>query len=299
MRCFILPLIFIFLFTCGAPALAKEIMVIQSCRIKPYDDALQGFKSTCAEKSDEPVFHEQDIKGDITKDVRRLHPDLILAIGMDALLKARKIKNIPIVYVMVLNPHPLVHGSKNITGVSMNISPEKHFSVLHKVLPTRKRIGLLYDPRRNDLYAKRALSSAKAYGFELIAKETDSAKDVPRLLEKLNGKIDLLWVLPDTTIVTPDTTAFLLLYSVEKKVPVHIFSSKYLEMGALTSLEPDPFDMGRQAGEMAARIFSGTNISDITCTDAANPVLSVNQKVAKKLNIIINADALRKARVIR
>ncbi len=232
MRSFILPLIYIFLLSSGIPALAKDIVVIQSCKIKPYKDALRGFKSTCAEKSGELVFHEQDISGDVTGDVRRLHPDLILAIGMDALEKARKIKKIPIVYVMVLNPNLLIQRARNITGVSMSISPEKHFSVLHKVLPSRKRIGLLYDPRRNDLYAKKALSSAKAYGFELIAKEADSAKDVPRLMEKLNGKIDLLWVLPDVTIVTPETTAFLLLYSVEKNVPVHIFSSKYLEMGA-------------------------------------------------------------------
>ncbi len=57
--------------------------------------------------------------------------------------------------------------------------------------------------------------------------------------------------------------------------------------------------MGRQAGEMAARIFSGADVSDVIGTDAANPVLSINQKVAKKLNITISADILRKARVIR
>ncbi len=299
MRSFIFALIFALLFTFGYPALAKDIVVIQSCKIKPYDDALRGFKSVCAEKSDELIFHEQGIKGDLSRDIRRLRPDLILAIGMEALVKARKIKNIPIVYLMVLNPHPLIQGTKNITGVSMIIPPEKHFSVLHKILPNRKRIGLLYDPRRNDLYAKKALSSAKAYGFEIVAKEADSAKDVPRLLEKLSGKIDLLWVLPDFTIVTPETTAFLILYSVDKNIPVHIFSSKYLEMGAMTSLEPDPFDMGRQAGEMATRIISGTKVSDIIDTDVANPVLCVSQKVAKKLNISINADSLRKARVIR
>jgi putative ABC transport system substrate-binding protein len=299
MRNIIFPLIFSFLLICGYPAYAKDIVVIQSCKIKPYEEALQGFKSVCAGKFDELVFHEQDIRGDVHRDVRRLHPDLILAIGMDALAKAKGIKNIPIVYLMVLNPQSLVHGAKNITGVSMNIPPEKHFSVLHKTLPGIKRIGLLYDPRRNDFYAKKALSSAKAHGFELIAKEAYNAKDVPGLLEYLNGKIDLLWVLPDITIVTPETTAFLLLYSVEKKVPVHIFSSKYLEMGALSSLEPDPFDMGRQAGEMAVKIISGSNVSEIAGTDALNPVLSVNMKVAKKLDIAINADTLRKARAVR
>ncbi len=299
MRSIFLILITSFLLIRGCPACAMDIAVIQSCRIKPYEDALRGFKSVRGGKFNEMTFHELDIGGDVQWEIRRLHPDLILAIGIDALAKAKTVRNIPIIYIMVLNPDLFVQGARNVTGVCMNIPPEKHFSVIRKTLPGIRRIGLLYDPRRNEVYVKKALSSAKAHGFELIAKEAYKAKDVPRLLEHLKGKIDLLWVLPDITIVTPETVSIMLLYSVEKKIPVHIFSGKYLEMGALTSLEPDPFDMGRQAGEMALKILSGTRVSEIAGTDAANPILSVNTKVAKKLDITVNADALRKARVIR
>lgn len=294
-----LLLIFSFLLICGIPAWAGDIVVIRSSKIKPYDDALRGFKSVFAGKSDGPVFYEQDTGGDVRTDVRRMHPDLVLAIGMDALAKSRSIKNVPLIYLMVLNPQPLVHGSKNITGVSMSIAPDKQFAVLRKTLPGIRKIGLLYNPRRNDFNVKKNLSSARAHGFELIAKEVYRSKDVPRLLENFNGKIDVLWVLPDMTVATPEAMASIFIYSVEKKVPIHIFSSKYLEMGALTSLDPNPFDMGRQAGEMAAKVFSGVDISEIAAAEASNPVLSINTKAAKKLDIAINAEMLRKARAAR
>ncbi len=295
----LLGIIFFSAFPCGSTVYAGDILVVQSYKIRPYDEALRSFKNVCNGKISNLVFHELDNSADIARVVRKTHPELILAIGMEALAKVKSIKNIPVVYLMVLQPHSIVQGEKNITGVSMNIPPEKHLATLHKLLPSIKRIGLLYDPRRNGSYAKKAYSSAKAYGFELVAREVYSSRDVPGLLENMKERIDLLWVLPDITVVTPETTGFLLLFSVQNNIPVHIFSSKYLDMGAFTSLDTDPIELGKQAGEIAARILAGADVSEIAGADASNPVLSINLKVAKKLGITIPPDVLHKARVIR
>jgi putative ABC transport system substrate-binding protein len=299
MRIFILAFIISMAFLSGPPAYARGILVVQNYKIKPYEEALKGFKSSCCKRINNPVYHELESSGNIVEAVRRTHPELILAIGMEALAKAIIIKSIPIVYVMVLNPQTLVHGEKNITGVSMNISPEKHFSVLHKLLPTIKTIGVIYDPRRNGTYIKKALYFAKTEGIELIAKEVNSPKEVPEALENLRGKVDLLWILPDITVITPETTDFLLLFSLQNKIPIHVFSDKYLEMGAFSSLETNPFNMGEQAGEIAAKIFSGMDVPEIERTYSTNPQLAVNLKVAKKLGLAIDPQVLSKATIIR
>jgi putative ABC transport system substrate-binding protein len=260
MRIFILAFIIFLAFVSGSTAYARSILVIQSYKNKPYDEALKGFKSSCCNRTDNLVYNELESNSDIVETVRKTHPALILAIGMEALSKAIKIKTVPIVYVMVLNPQLLISGEKNITGVSMNVSPEKHFSILHKLLPSLNTIGVLYDPRRYGTYIKRAINFARMEGIELIAKEVESPKKVPGALENLRGKVDLLWILPDITVITPETTDFLLLFSLQNKIPIHVFSDKYLEMGAFSSLETNPFNMGKQAGEIASRVFSGTEV---------------------------------------
>lgn len=298
---YILPLLaFLFLGTVNSAeqASAASTLIVEPMKIKAYDDALRGFKNGCAAKINSVSFVEYE-NGDIAKTIRKTHPDLIVAIGMEALAKVRSIRSIPIVYLMVLHPNAGLRDRTNITGVSMEIPPEKHFSFLHKLLPSVKRIGFLYDPRREAAYARKALATSKAFGFELVAKEVHASKEVPQSLEEMKGKIDLLWVLPDLTVVTPDTAEFLLLFSIQNGIPVHIFSRKYLEMGALTSLDTDPFEMGVQAGEVAATILQGAEVPNITDVDATNAVLSINLKVAKKLGVTLNGEALQKARVIR
>jgi putative ABC transport system substrate-binding protein len=67
------------------------------------------------------------------------------------------------------------------------------------------------------------------------------------------------------------------------------FAAKYVDTGALVSLDIDGFDMGKQGGEMANRILlDGTRVSDIPNTEARKAVLKVNRKVAKKLGINLN-----------
>ena len=71
----------------------------------------------------------------IFREIRSSMPDLILAVGADALLGLKAIKDIPIVYAMVSNPESIPFAGANITGVSMNISPEKQLSLLREAFP--------------------------------------------------------------------------------------------------------------------------------------------------------------------
>ena len=48
-----------------------------------------------------------------------IKPDLILTIGKEVLSRVKKISNIPVIYLMVLNPESIIEcGEKNITGVT-------------------------------------------------------------------------------------------------------------------------------------------------------------------------------------
>ena len=292
-------LIFLILLTlCQGSAWAgQEIVAIQSIRIQPYEDAVQGFEMACGAKIERLIISE--LKGtDIVEKINEIRPDMILAVGLDALSRVKRIKDIPVIYLMVLHPQSILSGEKNISGVSMDIPQEKQLRTLLDALPRTKTVGLLYAQEKTGRLAEKAREAARKIGIKLLAKEVHSTRDVPQSIQDMKGKIDVFWMLPDLTVITPETIEFVLLFSLENKIPVLAFSEKYVELGALMSVGIDAFDIGIQAGEMAEKILSGRDIMNIRQVDARKAVISINLKVAKTLGIPIDEKIIRKARII-
>jgi putative ABC transport system substrate-binding protein len=281
----------------GRAEAGREIVVVQSFRANPYEDAFKGFQADGHADVTRIILSES--KGE--NELKHLHaakPDLVLAIGMDALARVRDLKDIPIVYVMVLNPVGVLSEGKRITGVNMTISPERQLAILLEALPKTKTIGLLYDPDRTGQMAKRVRTAAEMSGISLLAGEVHRSKEVPASILKMKGEIDIFWMLPDLTVVTPETVDFLLLFALEDHTPILTFSDKYVALGALLSVGVDPFDMGRQAGEMVDRILSGVDVSTIPRAEARKVMVTVNLKIAKKMGITISEKTLKMAKTI-
>ena len=189
-------------------------------------------------------------------------------------------------------------ANENITGVSLYINPERQLSVLNKTLPSVKRAGSLYDPAITGDFVGKARFASKAAGIELITREIRSSKDVPEILKKMKGEIDAFWMLPDLTVVTPETIEFLLLFSIENRIPVITFSDKYLEMGALLSISIDAVDIGKQAWEITEMVLSGEDVRKIPRVDARKAEVTLNQRAAKKLGIIIDKEIIKGVKVV-
>ena len=294
----ILPLM-LFLFFCRTfPAAAGGLLVVQSLSIKPYNEALKGFKSVCTAKTSRLASSELG-EAEVVKKARILKPSLILAIGMDALAKVRTIRDVPVIYLMVLNPRSLIQDSENITGISMNVQPERQLSTLRQILPQARKIGLLFDPDKSGFFVKRAQTAASTTRIELLAKSVHSPRDAAAALDGMKGHIDALWLLPDTTVVNPGSIDLLLLSAMENRIPVFCFSEKYAEKGALFSLDVDAPEAGRQAGEMANRILAGEAVQNIGKVDARGSILTINMVVAKRLGIHLDSDLLKQASTIQ
>jgi putative tryptophan/tyrosine transport system substrate-binding protein len=272
----------------GAPVFAHEILVLQSFKTAPFDEALRGFKSVCRSETKTVIVSDGE-RFDIGKTIREGKPGLILAIGASALNQAIKTRNTPIIYLMVLNPEKMIRGRENVTGVNMIIPPGKYLDVMEKLNLSRLKVGLLYDPDYSAILMKRIIQGAASRGIDISAKEVRKPKDVPDMLEKMKGSFNLFWMLPDPSVVTADTVEYLLFFSQQYRVPIFTFADKYLQMGAMISLDIDSFDLGEQGGEIANRILAGGNIAEIPHAEPRKSVLRVNRKIAAKLGISLNS----------
>ncbi|MBF0117813.1 MAG: hypothetical protein HQK79_03200 [Desulfobacterales bacterium] len=259
---------------------------------------IKGFKYSC-DAGIERIVLSENIDPDINKKIKTNQPDVILAIGIEALNQVKSIKDIPIVYLMVLNPQSVISNQQNITGISINIGFEKQISLFLEAMPSLKRIGTIYNPDVMKYIADDAKSVTKNKNIELIMEAVQTPKDFFKKLIEMKGKIDAFWMLPDISLITPENIELLFLFSMENKVPVLTFSEKYFKQGALMTIFCDPLDVGRQGGVIAREIILGKKVSSIKPQFAENAVVSFNLKIVEKLGIKINNNIKEKNWILK
>ncbi len=273
---------------------AFDVVALKSADIKPYDDALDGFRSSCGCSLKEVDLSEVR-SGNGSRGIFGADPDMAFVVGLDALNRLRGVQDIPVIYTMVPPSQSPAVAKNNISGVSMYISPEKFIGAMQDIFPEARRIGIVYDPRYSENFVAEAVRAAQARGVELVLKKAGRPSDVPPLIDLMREKIDVFWMLPDMTVVTPETVKYLLLFSFQNRVPVFTFSKKYVELGALAALDIVPYDMGVQAGEIARRIANERTVKGPIRLEARKTALAINRKVARKLGIRIGDQILRRA----
>jgi len=278
---------------------SEKVLVLQSVMIPPYEAVVQGFRSVCCNEPIERLaVHEQE-PSDLLKHVRNSRPSLILAIGLEALRKAQDVKEIPVVYCMVLTSpsHPLGNGI-NITGVSMNVPQEKQLGMFIDALPEVKRIGIVYSAGHTGRFAESACMAAKGKNITVVRKEVESSKEVAPAMEAMKGSIDAFWMLPDMTLINEVTVEYMLSFSMENHIPLLTFSNMYVEQGALMSIGVDTEDIGAQAGEMAKKILSGSAVKNVPPVEARKAVSHINLTVAKKLGVTLEKDVVNRSVIV-
>ncbi|HWR72534.1 MAG TPA: ABC transporter substrate binding protein, partial [Nitrospirota bacterium] len=180
---------------------AQEVVAIKGYNIKPFNDAIAGFSLACGCRVTELVSSELD-EAEIVREIRKIRPTAVFAVGTEALSLTGSIRNIPVVFAMVPNPQSALNEGKNISGIGMNIPAERYLKELNRILPNVKRVGLVYDPRKTGKYVKRAQDAAVALGIVLTTKEVHGPREVVSAIQKMKGEIDLFWILPDSTAIT-------------------------------------------------------------------------------------------------
>lgn len=277
------------LFSAPVNAFASDIIVVKDAEIKPYRDAIEGFKSSCNCTVRE--FYLSDI--DAIERAIKERPDAVVAVGTQAFRKLKAIKNVPLIYIMVIPPEMADSLGDNVSGVSMDIAPEAYLDSITGLFPDAKRIGVLFDPEHTGAFVRDSAASARAKGIMLVKKAIRDPRQMPALLNELRNKVDVLWMLPDETLIDPDTIDYLMLFSFQNNMPLFSFSKKYVEHGAAAALKINPFDMGVQAGELAQVLLQrrGGHLR----VYARSPKLIVNRKVCAKLGVRFNDDIVRHA----
>jgi len=285
------------------------VAVVFSRDAAPYQQALKGFTDHFDEAGRPHKIHEFYIGGSIPRDrliarIRAKQPDLILTIGSAATdLVTAEVRDIPIVFSLVLpasgrrDLQEMMSDHGNVAGTSMEIPVETQFRELRKVLPAMKRVGVLYDPSITGESVAVAEQAARQLGIELVKVEVGPEDDVLERTEEIASEIDALWSVADSTVFSPNGLRQILLATLRHRVPFVGLSPSFVKAGALVALSVDYRDVGRQSGELGARILAGEEPSSLPLASPRVFSLSVNMNTAEQIQVSIGEDVKGRAQL--
>lgn len=278
------------------PLHAHEVAILKSANITAYNQAVNGFKSSMPPDT---TFIEYDLKGDAQAGrtyagkIRASGADLVLAVGSKATIAARlEIFDIPVVYSMVLHPRKYDLKAPNFVGVSAKPPIGQQLETLRTMMPNLRRIGYLFDPDKTSPLQAEATTHAQHLGFTFIERQVRAAEQVPAALRELLPKVDALWLISDSTVLTEESFSFLLHEAFDQHIPVIGFDPELVRRGALISFWIDSADIGQQAAHIAKTILDGS-AGSLSKTPVLKQRMALNLGTAEYLGITIPPAILR------
>jgi putative ABC transport system substrate-binding protein len=277
----------------------KRIAIVTTSDASCFQAAAEGVKKEIRKGSVAPVFIEYDLSASsldeqqMVQKIKELNPDLIVTIGSKSTaLFSEQIKDIPIVFSAVLNPvssgfaRSMWSSENNLTGASLDIPIRIQLEKFKLIVPGLQKVGVIFthDSEPMITQAKRV---CKEIGIELVPLAISSEKEIPGAIENLGRKVDGLWAVADTIIFTPQSTQYLLLYTLRNGIPVMGPFPSFVKAGALFTLAWNDKDVGRQSGELALKVLAGEDPKHIPITTPRMIYLILNLRTAEQINLEI------------
>ena len=278
----------------GRTAPRGEIVAICDTEVAPYRALLEGLKKSC-DCELRVIPPEEAAREGLEWRLKTEGVRAVLAVGLRAREAVEGLRELPVLLTMVPNVAPWVAAQPNRAGIEMSLSPRQHLEALRRVFPRARRIGVIFDPAQTGAYVRDAQAAAAALNLTLDAREIVRSGELSRHLEELQGRVDVLWLIPDPTVLQGENLGVLLLYSFESRVPVYGFARKYVEQGALAASQVDVAALGAQVAEVLRRLPSLPTGTGPRWEYSRAAQLVLNQKIARKMGIVFDPAVLEAA----
>ena len=207
-------------------------------------------------------------------------------------------KDIPIVITAVTDPVAAGLIGENITGTSDPLPIADQIALIKEVLPEVKTIGLIYNTSEQNsvISVERAKAESDRVGLKYVERGVTSVNDIGPAMDTLLGQVDMIFLTTDNLIVS--SISLVMDKANRANKPVFGSTEDQIPMGALITKTINFYEIGYRAGEMAAEILNGKDVSTIPIEEPKDNLIVVNKKVAEKYNINMNLEILKDAKII-
>ena len=223
--------------------------------------------------------------------------DLICAIATpmaQAAYAATRNTDIPVIYTAVTDPAAaeLVDAEGmpvgNITGTSDKLPVSEQLDMIRQILPEAKKLAIMYTTSEANSESSVAEYQQLAgdYGFEINAVGVSTAADIPLAADSMLADCDVVTMITDNTVVA--SLPVILAKAKAKNIPVFGSEIEQVRIGCLAAMGLDYVELGKQTGQMAAKILKGEAAAqEMPYEQIAGAAFYGNTAVAEQLGITI------------
>jgi putative tryptophan/tyrosine transport system substrate-binding protein len=276
------------------------IGVTQIVEHPSLDAAFDGFKKALEDQGVAAEYDIQIAQGDqnnnqtIANNFVGDAVDLIFANSTPSALSAlNATKAIPIVFTSVTDAvgtglvESMDNPAGNVTGTT-DTHPDAIPNVVQflKDYYPNSTVGMIYNSGEQNSIAqinlvKDALNNT---GLKLEEATVSTSSEVKQAAESLIGKADVFYIITDNTVVS--ALESVVQVSNDNDIPLFVGELDSVKRGGFAAYGFDYFDIGYEAGEMAAQILKdGKQPSDLPVQYPKKLKLQLNKTAAQEMNI--------------
>jgi putative ABC transport system permease protein len=277
----------------------------------PLDDARAGFFKALADsgyvRDSTVTVLERNAQGDIpslslimsefmNQNVTQVAT--ISSVATQAALKT--ITDRPIVFGAVANPYVIGAGVSptqhraNVTGAEIPLPVDSAMTLAHKVFPTIKAWGTLFDPGDPfaEFYLEKAKAGAAAAGVQLVTIACTAPGDIAAGIQALKAQ-GAGGVVQIPSVMIGGAFAAVVKSTRAANMPLIATSTSY--RGAPVGLGISFYDNGYDMGTMMIRVLRGANPATMPFHIANKRTLIVDLDAARQYGVTIPADVISRA----
>lgn len=216
--------------------------------------------------------------------------DQVVAVGLLAAQVARRyIGSKQVIFCQVLNYQEYDLITPTMKGVSALAATARQFQVWREINPRLRRVGVITSHSMQPVIAD-AQESAEKYGIELVHEIVKSDREAPLALARMSN-VQGLWLVPDSSILSIDSIARIMMSAIKQDLQVLGFSPVLLAQGALLSGTPDEIDIAQRVIGRLQQAKGQSTIPGLPVAPLLKVQLTINPKAANKFGIVISDQA--------
>jgi putative ABC transport system substrate-binding protein len=195
---------------------------------------------------------------------------------------------------------PLDHP-RNLVGIGSFLPVKDAFHIAREMFPGLKRVGVAWNPAEANsrAFVESAREVCRGWGIELLEANVENSSSVLEAEDSLVSRgAEALWIGGDVTVsVAADSV---ILVGRRAHIPVFSITPAKPDRGTLFDYGADFYQIGKETGDLAARILHGADPAQIPVLNEVPIRFVVNTTAIKglKQSWRISDDIVRRANVV-
>ncbi len=235
--------------TGSALAQSGPVGCFVSSKIRPYLEALDGFKGKM-DREIQVLYLDENLE--LARHyLKKGGLEAAVAIGPEAVkLIYSPGVNVPVkMAIMTLDIKKLVPGSSP-CGIDLRVPISFQVSEIGKSLGSGKDLAILYNPAENSTVIRQAAKACMETGLEFTPLPVSGPDEIMKLLKPEMDRIDILLFIPDSTVISEKVVRHLTKEALMKGTAVAGYNHFFYETGALLSFTIDYRKVGMEGARL-------------------------------------------------